>query len=666
MKSLIFTDSALNSNLSRQFSIFRFPLDRNYCRILHVPRRKWPQNLVSQKFVLPGVCCGVESTSYGGWDDLRFAEGSVHPGDSAQLHRFLVSAGFDDKRYVLVFIVGFVSALAISRVRIPSIIIFPASVLVFAFGFSMGLFRGGIAGQVNGSKKRIKEDMLRFGGERLEVLVEFFNGIDARVNRIKNGLQKAIDCNGVSLGDLLEYVEELKLISSSTSKVRDAMHTSIGNNDDLLRENVKLSKDQKELGHVIFDFVGSLFGESASSLNANKNKNSVKQENVENVLKDHARGGVPSSDGEERGKYLSHKNNDNIGSDSYDFMSKRPTSIHEGGQDKGPRSGLRSGNTVLNDRGWISYQDNQTHFVNKEHTYTKASSSYQKRTWRSQNNLLDFTDDLNMKNIEAEASFEKEQWDKKSSETYTSWNRKERSYYDAHQHQHHGRDEKDKEDFLFVDDHLELEENNGSQSSTISDDIVFDRYLTEANSLLKRARDLVKTRSEADHAQTTLYKAAEILGRATAMKPMSLLAVGLLGNTYLLQGELKLRMSRDLRTLLLTNEPLSFERHVGSVNSLDYNPMRKDKIASALVGVCEECEELLVEAGRKYRHALSIDGNDARALYNWGLALSFRAQLIADIGPEAAYDADKVFLAAIDKFDMMMSKGNIYAPDGTF
>uniref|UniRef100_B9H2X0 Uncharacterized protein n=1 Tax=Populus trichocarpa TaxID=3694 RepID=B9H2X0_POPTR len=48
------------------------------------------------------------------------------------------------------------------------------------------------------------------------------------------------------------------------------------------------------------------------------------------------------------------------------------------------------------------------------------------------------------------------------------------------------------------------------------------------------------------------------------------------------------------------------------------------------------------------------------------LALSFRAQLIADIGPEAAYDADKVFLAAIDKFDAMLSKGNVYAPDALY
>lgn len=33
---------------------------------------------------------------------------------------------------------------------------------------------------------------------------------------------------------------------------------------------------------------------------------------------------------------------------------------------------------------------------------------------------------------------------------------------------------------------------------------------------------------------------------------------------------------------------------------------------------------------------------------------------------EAAFDADKVFMAAIDKFDAMMSKGNVYAPDGKF
>lgn len=31
---------------------------------------------------------------------------------------------------------------------------------------------------------------------------------------------------------------------------------------------------------------------------------------------------------------------------------------------------------------------------------------------------------------------------------------------------------------------------------------------------------------------------------------------------------------------------------------------------------------------------------------------------------EAAYDADKVYLAAIDKFDAILSRGNVHAPEG--
>jgi len=30
----------------------------------------------------------------------------------------------------------------------------------------------------------------------------------------------------------------------------------------------------------------------------------------------------------------------------------------------------------------------------------------------------------------------------------------------------------------------------------------------------------------------------------------------------------------------------------------------------------------------------------------------------------AAFEAERVFLAAIDKFDAMLLKGNVYAPDG--
>ena len=131
-----------------------------------------------------------------------------------------------------------------------------------------------------------------------------------------------------------------------------------------------------------------------------------------------------------------------------------------------------------------------------------------------------------------------------------------------------------------------------------------------------------------------LHESAKLLSQAIAMKPMSLLAIGQLGNTYLLHGELKLRISRQLRRLLSRSDDFGTGRQSSSLE--DALPNR-DRIATLLGNVCEECEELLVEAGRKYRTALAIDGNDLRALYNWGLALSFRAQLIADIGPVSIF-----------------------------
>uniref|UniRef100_A0A2P2ISU5 Uncharacterized protein n=1 Tax=Rhizophora mucronata TaxID=61149 RepID=A0A2P2ISU5_RHIMU len=39
---------------------------------------------------------------------------------------------------------------------------------------------------------------------------------------------------------------------------------------------------------------------------------------------------------------------------------------------------------------------------------------------------------------------------------------------------------------------------------------------------------------------------------------------------------------------------------------------------------------------------------------------------LTGLNREASFDADKVFLAAIDKFDAMLSKGNGYAPDALF
>ncbi|MFS7921872.1 putative tetratricopeptide-like helical domain superfamily [Helianthus anomalus] len=219
---------------------------------------------------------------------------------------------------------------------------------------------------------------------------------------------------------------------------------------------------------------------------------------------------------------------------------------------------------------------------------------------------------------------------------------------------------------IMLYDDLESSENEGyenenifdkSPSSEISSDVLFNDYLTEANGLLKQAREWLTNRGIEEDTGQMLYKSTKLLSKAVDMKPMILLAVGQLGNTYLLHGELKLKLSRKLRALLAESDS-------NVIGRLDDEVSNREKFVDYLVNVCEECEELLVKAGRKYRLALSIDGDDMRALYNWGLALSFRAQLIAYIGP-SAFDADKVYLAAIDKFNAMMSRSNAHTPDGT-
>lgn len=200
-----------------------------------------------------------------------------------------------------------------------------------------------------------------------------------------------------------------------------------------------------------------------------------------------------------------------------------------------------------------------------------------------------------------------------------------------------------------------------------SDGEEFSRNIKEAAEVLRKARECMMARADEETADALLYKSASLLSTAVALRPTSLVAVGQLGNTYLLHGELKLKISRELRTLLANSGAyLNGRERVSRSRKLDRRIVTRENISSALVDVCEECESLLVDAGRSYRTAVSIDSGDVKALYNWGLALIFRAQLLADIGPEAAVDADRVYLAAIDKFDAMLSKSNTYAPEALY
>ncbi|KAK9211479.1 hypothetical protein WN943_000856 [Citrus x changshan-huyou] len=164
------------------------------------------------------------------------------------------------------------------------------------------------------------------------------------------------------------------------------------------------------------------------------------------------------------------------------------------------------------------------------------------------------------------------------------------------------------EDDSHLTDHLRARESeiSSSSSSKFIDDVMFDRYLREASDLLKHAKECMRSGWDEECAEMIWHKSA----------------------------------SCKLRRLLLEGDVLSVEEQKRILKGLDYQFVNKDKL---LVDACEECEELLVKAGRKYMLALSIDGND-----------------------ETAFDADKIFLAAIDNFDAMMLKGNIYAPDALF
>ncbi|KAL5841676.1 hypothetical protein ACOSQ3_012279 [Xanthoceras sorbifolium] len=681
MNAFIFVNS-INSYsniliISPQSFPFRFPsLSRENQRFLRcISRAKCLPYPRASNPSLVRASSSANSAGYGGWDDLRLGGDSTNSSESTQFRNFLVSIGIDDKKHVFTFVLGLVCALVISRVRVSSIIVFPASVLVFAIGFSFGFVRGGC---LNTSKRRSKEDIFRVYSEKLKSLVDFFYGFDGRVSKLKSDIQRAIDSNKVTVSDLENYynvMESIKLSASNARDVVEAYIVNVENSNNVSVENNKSNKKSKEIGEVGFEllqFLSGLSGKKVVNSKPNKVKDNVKQGTVQNVVNDQNRGHNISPREEER---LFCPLNDNRGTvdSSFSPHSSIKTALDQDG-DRRMKMDLREekmslGKMGASAKGFIeseeySYRNSRLQFMNNPDSLNMDRTNGT-RAWESHNNLLDSVDfRVSWKHTKSETSFVQEQMLKKSNGAYRSSDDNDNEIFRSRFREKKVNTEHDSS----VVEQLSAQgsETGFSSSSSLTDDVVFDRYVTEANDLLKQAKECIRSSSDQEHAEIILYKSAKLLSKAIAMKPMSLLAVGQLGNTYLLHGELKLHISRELRSLLSRSDPLSVEEQKRVLKGIDYQLASKGEIATVLVNVCEECEELLVKAGRKYRFALSIDGNDVRALYNWGLALSFRAQLIADIGPEAAFDADKVFLAAIDKFDAMMSKGNVYAPDALF
>ncbi|XP_043690004.1 uncharacterized protein LOC122640821 isoform X2 [Telopea speciosissima] len=591
-------------------------------------------------------------------------------------------------------------------VKVSSILVFPASVLVFAAGFSLGYVRVGDIGtslkDVNGkgSKRTPKEVNSGISIDRLKKLMVFFRELDAKLTYLTNEMNVAIDSNHIKLDDLESYLEVLKSISLSALPAKSVVEASVdsigvsgsGDWSSILVEdresqrnsNQKPSRRKKELSPTSFDifhFLGGFFQKNSIGMKQNKVKDLAKtkhsepmyskelndqlriEEKVINPILSNSSAKMNANSSPNLDQYGSEKLGDVVRKLELSPGKAKPNSIETDRKFKG----------VFNSEE-LSYPNGSLKFMNNHRILLKMGHQMEHRSWLPHENPHDLEDlrvnsryrkiGPNSSSMEADESLQYEQTLNKSNGAYVPYLNRDKNE-NGTSHFREERAKLDDEPPLSSSDNMDVA--STSSSSMISDDVAFDRYLTEATDLLKKSRELLRVKGDEERAEVMLYKSARLLSRAIAMKPMSLLAVGQLGNTYLLHGELKLKISHELRTLLSRKESL-FVGRKGKVHhkGLDDQVLRKDKIASVLIDVCEECEELLIEAGRKYRLALSIDGNDMRALYNWGLALSFRAQLIADIGPEAAFDADKVYLAAIDKFDAMMSKSNAYAPDALF
>ncbi|XP_061345222.1 uncharacterized protein LOC133291056 isoform X2 [Gastrolobium bilobum] len=658
-------------------SLVLFHVPSLACNFLHSSSTIWTfgSKTLRLSFSSLRASCASTSTIYGGWDDLGGSEG---PAESDLLRNFLVSVGIDDRKNIFVFLLGLVCAMAISRVKVSSILVLPASVLVFAVGFTVGFFRNGTFGdvRVSGSKRKEKEENLKLSCAKLRSLVEFFDELDLVVNNLKSEVQSAIRNNRIQVDDFYGYVEvtdKIKLSALNARSIVKALIDDEENSNGVMVENHKNARRKKQVGEAgnqMLKSIGSLFGETLLSSNSTKVRENVKQEGMEKAL-NQSRGNsnVPPVEDRALNWVDDHKAYDKLDS-SQDSSTNSVLDMDRNGRIKTTPEKENFGlgdigrsTTRIPEEKEYSYQNKGLRFTNNHSFSLKMDSTSITDMWESRDNLLDSESfKVRMKQMESESSFVREQSLNPGHETFRSSREKSDTGSDRSQY---------KEDGVNYNDHrhpandLSARENefNTSSSAKISDDMMFDRYLAEATDLLKQSREFLKGRHDGEQAEIMLYRSANLLSKAVDLKPMSLLAVGQLGNTYLLHGELKLKISRELRTLLSGSIQPSSGKHSRILKGLLKKINSKEEVAPLLIDVCEECEELLVEAGRKYRLALSIDANDVRALYNWGLALSFRGQLIADIGPGAAFEAERVFLAAIDKFDAMLLKGNVYAPD---
>ena len=178
-----------------------------------------------------------------------------------------------------------------------------------------------------------------------------------------------------------------------------------------------------------------------------------------------------------------------------------------------------------------------------------------------------------------------------------------------------------------------------------------ERLMNIGIALLREGEEGLYGGLEVGIADRMLREASFLFASASSIDPSNTIPINALGNTLLLRGQLKLLLTEELSEILSdsssnSNVYGSANRRVngkdknqrganGNVKNLrgvngNYTNQRgvNGSIRSSIPKICNECEGLLVEAGRKYHMVLLMNKMDEHAMYCWGLALFFRGRLI--------------------------------------
>ncbi|XP_020574705.1 uncharacterized protein LOC110020802 [Phalaenopsis equestris] len=647
---------------------------------VHLARRRCNWKL--KPFALS---CSVYASSdpdfliYGGWEELELTDDAGNSGMLEPFRSFVISLGIDDKKHALPFLLGFLAALTVSRVRFFTIAFLPVSFVVFLVGFAIGVAQAGFL---------VKKMGINGGGlgvfmERLKRLETLFNDVDGKMSYLRKGLEGGIDANELGMGGSENYLQIVEYVTTVIGEAQKCLTDSF-NNDPFnghidfdfgaKKKNKRSSNKTVESwasGTDFLRFLTDMLRKSLVGSNSTKPKDTITEKLGQQLNPVDAKSPFLVSEREMiAGTEIGASSRSQLRSFNQVSSNVEEYGMHSNGKRRRTERNIPEKDTIPNDdsslnganynfeignfgSNMLSFDEEDDRNSSSSLHHTTKHNSFQKVVFEQnyeRKTLNNHLHDLAVGNIfqKRTKNVKHLTMKSKSSLLENTLEIQNRMHQPSCRTESIEQKEKQINGFDFEE-----------SSSNISMDEKFADNINEASILLKRAREYMMTQAGEEEADATLYKAANLLSAAIVLRPMSLVAVGQLGNTYLLHGELKLKVTRELRTLLLRSGSLGLRKSDSFATS-------REEIASVLVSVCEECEGLLVNAGRKYRRALSIDGSDVRALYNWGLALCSRAQLIADVGPEAAMDADKIYLAAIDKFNAMMSGSNDFVPDALY